>query len=73
MTVISKGLWLSHSPDLNPYDLHLRFMLNDLVYSSNPCTEGVMGGGTIEDVLCSPSQTNCWCAVAMFVRCPACL
>ena len=42
MTVISKGLWLSRLLDLNPYDLYLWFILNDLVYSSNACTEGDM-------------------------------
>jgi len=45
VTVISKGLWLFRSPDLYPYDFYLWFMLNDLVYSSNPCTDGDMGEG----------------------------
>ena len=64
MTVINKGLWLSRLPGLNPYDL---------VYSTNPCTEGDMKiKKKLLRIYCV-HQTNCRCAVTMFVRCPACL
>lgn len=43
VTVINKGLWLSRSPDMNPCDSCLWFMLNDQMYCNNPCTTDDMG------------------------------
>jgi hypothetical protein len=36
--LISCGLWLARSPDLNPCDIYLRGNLKDTVYSNNPHT-----------------------------------
>jgi hypothetical protein len=36
--LISRGLWLATSPDLNPCDFYLWENLKDKVYSNNPHT-----------------------------------
>jgi hypothetical protein len=38
-TIISSGIWLALSPDLNPYDFFLCGCLKDKVYNSNHRTE----------------------------------
>jgi hypothetical protein len=37
--IISDGIWLARSPDLNPCDFFLCGCLKDKVYNSNPRTE----------------------------------
>jgi hypothetical protein len=71
--IITSGIWLARSPDLNPCDFFIGGCLKDKVYKSNPRTEEKLKENIRREIAYIPAEQLQSVNQYLFLQCEECL